>query len=212
MMPIRYFYKKRNIFSSMDNREIRDKLSEGYIHFTAIIEVLGKPKEHVEKALNDYLSKIKESKLIFIKEETSEAKEVEDSMFSTFSEVELMAKGTDALINFCFDYMPSSIEVVEPSILKYSSKALTDFLNDLQTRLHNLDMMVKTTKSKNQALNRNTENLLKNSIKLAVTSGYETVGSISKVLGISEKNLENITDTLVQSGSLKKDGEKLRLK
>ncbi|MFP4117308.1 MAG: hypothetical protein ACLFTR_00110 [Candidatus Woesearchaeota archaeon] len=196
----------------MDNREIRDKLSEGYIHFTAIIEVLGKPKEHVEKALNDYLSKIKESKLIFIKEETSEAKEVEDSMFSTFSEVELMAKGTDALINFCFDYMPSSIEVVEPSILKYSSKALTDFLNDLQTRLHNLDMMVKTTKSKNQALNRNTENLLKNSIKLAVTSGYETVGSISKVLGISEKNLENITDTLVQSGSLKKDGEKLRLK
>ena len=197
----------------MDKKEIREKIFEGYIHFTAIIEVLGKPKEHVEKALGDYLAKIKESeKLIFISEDVSEAKEVEGSMFSTFAEVELMAKGTDAVINFCFDYMPSSIEIVDPDVLKYSSKALTNFLNDLQTRLHNLDMLVKTTNSKNQALNRNTENLLKNSIKLAVNSGHDTLGKMSKVLGISESNLDKIVDMLVEAGSLVKDGDKLKLK
>ena len=197
----------------MDKKEIREKIFEGYIHFTAIIEVLGKPKEHVEKALGDYLAKIKESeKLIFISEDVSEAKEVEGSMFSTFAEVELMAKGTDAVINFCFDYMPSSIEIVDPDVLKYSSKALTNFLNDLQTRLHNLDMLVKTTNSKNQALNRNTENLLKNSIKLAVNSGHDTLGKMSKVLGISESNLGKIVDMLVEAESVVKDGDKLKLK
>ncbi len=197
----------------MEKKEIREKLSEGYIQFTAIIEILGKPKEHVEKTLNDYISKIKESeKLIFIREESSDPKEVEDSMFSIFSEIELMAKGTDAVINFCFDYMPSSIEVIEPNILKYSSSAFTDFLNDLQTRLHNLDMLVKTTRSKNKALNRNTENLLKNSIKLAINSGHDNIESISKVLGISKNNLNAIVDALVQSGALKKDGEKLSFK
>ena len=197
----------------MDKKEIREKIFDGYIHFTSVIEILGKPQEHVVKTLSDYLEKIKESKdLIFVSEETAEPKEVEGSMFSTFSEIELLAKNTDVIINFCFDYMPSSIEIIEPSTLKYSSKDLTNFLNDLQTRLHNLDMLVKTTSTQNQTLNKNTENLLKNSIKLAIKSGNDTVATISKVLGISEQNLENITNMLVEANILEKDGDKLKFK
>ena len=46
----------------MEQREIRQKISEGYIHIRAIIEVLGKPKDYVEKSLTEYLEKIKKEK------------------------------------------------------------------------------------------------------------------------------------------------------
>ena len=83
---------------------------ENIIRCVAIIEVLGKPKEHVEKSMNMYLEKLKkEDYLSILKEEVAEVKKLEDNMFSTFAEMELLIKGPINLISFCFDYMPSSI-------------------------------------------------------------------------------------------------------
>ena len=43
---------------------------EKNIHFRAVIEVLGKPKEHVDSALKSYIQKLKEdAHYIILKEE-----------------------------------------------------------------------------------------------------------------------------------------------
>ncbi len=197
----------------MDKRDIRDKVQEGYIHCSAILEMVGKPEKHVRDTLNKYLDKIEQSKtLILLEKELSEPKQLKDSeMFSMFAEVELLVKGTSNVIWFCFDYMPSSIEIIEPDQLNYSATDFTDFVNDLQSRLHDLDMTVKTVKATNDKLNKNTENLLKNGIKLAITNGHDTVDKVSKVMGVPKENMERIINTLVTAKVIKKEGENLKI-
>jgi len=48
-----------------------------------------------------------------------------------------------------FDFMPSSIEILEPQSLELKSQELTDFLNDLITRLHNYNVIVNNLQAEN---------------------------------------------------------------
>ena len=114
-----------------------------HIRCRTIIEVLGKPKEHVETALNQYIGHIKEdSELVVLNEEYSDVKE-QGKLWSKFAELELVIKGTRKLISFCFEYMPSSLEILKPEHLIMRNAEISNFLNDLQARLHNVDMIVK---------------------------------------------------------------------
>ncbi|MFW6230419.1 MAG: hypothetical protein ACOC32_00145 [Nanoarchaeota archaeon] len=193
----------------MEQREIKEKVSDGHIYFSAILEMVGKPKEHVNGTIRDYVARLKNSENIIIaKEEYHDPKQLEESeMFSAFVELELLAKSTEHVVWFCFDYMPSSIEIFEPESLSYKTQEFTNFLNDLQARLHHIDMNFKKVNVTNQALNRNTENLLKNSIRVAISAGHTKVNDISKVLGIAEENLAKILDNLVENAVLRKSGD-----
>jgi len=116
----------------------------------AIIEILGYPKEHVQETMNrvveivkkDY--KLEDSKI-------HEPKEL-DKFWSTFVELELKIKKIDDLIGFCFDFMPSSIEIVEPSRLNVKTSEIANLFNDLLARLHQYDMIVKNLSAQNKLL------------------------------------------------------------
>ena len=126
-----------------------EKLISEQVHMRCkiIIEVLGKPKEHVEKSLKMYVDKIKnDSELIVLNEEFAEAKEKE-KLWATFVELELVIKGIPKLIAFCFDYMPSSIEIIKPTELSMDKSTIEDMINDLQARLQDVDMMIKKKKN-----------------------------------------------------------------
>ena len=85
-----------------------------HIRCRIIIEILGKPKEHVEKTLRIYVDKIKnDSDLVILNSEFSEAAEKE-KLWATFVELDMIIKGIPKLIAFCFDYMPSSVEITKP--------------------------------------------------------------------------------------------------
>ena len=60
------------------------------ILFRAIVEVLGKPKEHVDSTLKGYLQKLKEnSHYQIVNEELAELKQHEDSeLWMAFAEIE----------------------------------------------------------------------------------------------------------------------------
>ena len=63
----------------MNDKEIRTKIDEGWIRSIVIIEMVGKPKEHVEETLRSYMSTIKEDKdLAVLKEDYAETVEKED--------------------------------------------------------------------------------------------------------------------------------------
>jgi len=178
-----------------------------HIRCKTIIEVLGKPKEHVEKTIKEYVEKIKQDPdLIILKEEFADTKQ-QDKFWSTFAELEMVVKGIPKLIGFCFDYMPSSIEIIKPDELKMNSKETADFLNDLQARLHNLDMMVKQLKNENTFLKRNMDKIIKNIILVSLTKAKLNKEQLSKATGIEEKELKIFLNKLIEEKAIKKEDD-----
>ena len=177
-----------------------------HIRCRAIIEVLGKPKEHVESAIKEYIKHIGEdSELVILKEDYSEIKE-QGTLWTKFVELDLIVKGTSKLMGFCFEYMPSSIEVTKPEHLIMSNAELSSFLNDLQARLHNVDMIVKQLKGENDFLKRNTNAILHNTIMICLKVNSLPIEQISQITGVEQKELEAFIETLVRENKIKKEG------
>jgi len=196
----------------MNNKEIKEKVEAGYIHFTTIIEVLGKPKEHVEQTIKVYVQKIKQNKNIkILKEDYSKVKKVEE-LFSIFVELEVLAKDSTELLFFCFDYMPSSIEVIEPEEIKYKKGDFSAFLNDLQARLHTIDMALKQYKARNTMLIKNSAILLRNIILVFLEQGPRTRKEISQRVGLPEDKIENILKIMIKESRIKKKGKKYEIR
>ena len=187
--------------------DIKEKLNEGYIHCRAIVELLGKPKDYVDNAIKMYVERMKKDKeLIILNTEFSEP-EAKEELFMVFVEVEMLAKNSEKLVWFCFDYMPSSIEVIEPRQIGYKAEEFSNFLNDLQARLHDLDLRLKINIEQNKILKNNATNLMKNIMKLSLMEKDKDITEISKNVGISEEQLEPFLTELIKQGSIEKKGD-----
>jgi predicted transcriptional regulator len=188
----------------MEQIEIDEKVSEGFIHARIIVEILGKPKDHVVNTLKEYIDRITKSKEIFLLKNTiAEAKE-QDNMFSSFADIEILIKGVSNLIGFCFDYMPSSIEVIAPEKMIFNNGTVSSFINDLQAKLHTLDMSLKKANTENTFLKRNIDKLLRNIMNLVVGSKERSLKDISEITGIPQKDAEFLLDQLVKENVIKK--------
>ena len=178
-----------------------------HIRFRTIIEILGRPKEHVEETLKKYIEKIKEdSDLIILKEDYAEAKQ-QETMWSTFVELELVVKGVQKMIGFCFDYMPSSIEILKPEQLTFNNRDMIVFLNDLQAKLHNVDMITKQLNAENNFLKRNMQIVIKNTVMILLKTGNNTEEKLAKFTGVNKEELKLIIDKLVEEKKIKKEGD-----
>tara|TARA_Y100000310_G_scaffold334148_1_gene413207 strand:- start:1457 stop:1930 length:474 start_codon:yes stop_codon:yes gene_type:complete len=124
-----------------------------------VLEIMGNPKEHVESTMEMVLKKVDEFKEVAVlKKNVNPPMEVEPKPFwSSFSELDLEFKDKNTLIGFCFDFMPSSIEIVSPDKFKLERKVYEDFLNDLLGRLHQYDMMLKNVHAQNIILRKELE-------------------------------------------------------
>ena len=184
-----------------------------HIRCRTIIEVLGKPKEHVEKAIKEYTEHIKKDpEFVILNEEYSDIKE-QGKLWSQFVELDLVIKGTSKLIGFCFEYMPSSMEIMKPEHLILSNHELASFLNDLQARLHDVDMIVKKSRAENDVLRSNMNALIQNSILriLEVASFSEvkaiSIEQLSKFTGIDNEGLGIFMEKLLKENKVKKEDE-----
>jgi hypothetical protein len=185
--------------------DVKDKVAEGHIHFVSIIEMMGAPKEHLDKSLKSYVDKLKQSKdLTVIKATFAKPKKPKDQeLWSMFVELDMLAKNASAIAFYCFDYMPSSIEIVEPDKFIYTSKGFSDFFNDMQARLHRVDMLLKNATAENKNLLRNANLFLRNLILIALEKQDRTLEELSKKTGIQPQQLENFVEAMVQEKWLK---------
>jgi len=127
-----------------------------------VIEVLGSPKEHVENVMKQIIEKLEKEKGIKLIEQTTyKAEQQKNKLWSTFADIELYAESIERLLGLCFDYMPSSVEIIEPDELKIKSIDLTNFINDLQARLHRYDMLIKSLNAENILLKRELNKFIK---------------------------------------------------
>jgi len=183
---------------------------DGKIEVRAIIEMLGAPKEHIENTLKEYIDKLKKEGLNITSENYAEAQE-KGKFFSTFAEIELNFEAMDDVLAFCFDNMPSSVEILSPEKLTFEASLLTGFLNDLQAKIHQVDGLIKEVSAKQQLLDNNALNILHNFIHHILKEGEKTTEEISAKIGMGPKETTSFLNVMIKKGLIKEDGGKYSL-
>jgi len=153
--------------------KIKEKIEQGWLHCNIIIEIAGRPADYIKKAMEVVLKGLEKQKDIEIMgKKVHKPKEVDmfkqkpkpknaRKIFSTFAEVELLVKGLSRLMGFVFDFMPSSIEIIEPIHFRLELNDANSIVNDLATRLHRYDASLKTFSMENEILKKQLEELKK---------------------------------------------------
>jgi len=191
--------------------ETEVKSEKTHIRCKVIIEILGKPKEHVEKTLRMYVDKIKQDQdLAILNVDFSNAEE-KDKLFAIFAEIEMVVKGIPKLIGFCFDYMPSSIEISKPEEFTMKASTINDFINDLQARLHSVDMIVKNQRNENDFLRKNMNTAVKNVVLVSLAQNKLDKEHLVKITGIKEEELNIFLKKLVEDKKIIEENNIYRL-
>lgn len=116
-----------------------------------IVEVMGRPPEYLKEALDKHISQLnnrKDVKLVSSKISDTKKIDEEKDLYSSFAEVEVRVLGLGKLLDLVFEFMPSSIEIVDPENLELNCQEATMFLNDLSGRLHKYDDVAKLAQMK----------------------------------------------------------------
>ena len=171
-----------------------------------IIEILGAPAEFITQKLEEHVQKLKDAGVQIITEKYEEPAP-KDNLFTQFVELQIKFPKMVDLLDFCFDSMPSSVEIISPEQLTLDTKDFEDLLNDFQAKLHHADMMLKGLQAQKALLDKNAVNVFHNFIKFACKAP-QTLKELTSLLGMGEKELTPFVDGLVQKGTLKKDGNK----
>lgn len=184
-------------------------MAEQSVKARAIIEMLGAPKEYIEKTLKDYVAKLKDEGLNVLDEDYHEAQK-QDELFSAFVELDIQFKNLTKVLDFCFESMPSSIEIYEPEKLELPAIEFNNLLNDLQARLHEVDMYVKTTEAEKEVLDKNAIQILQNFIITELRHKPQKLEDLSPVVGIPPEQLRAFIDKLVEKGVVVMEDELLK--
>ncbi|MAG78729.1 hypothetical protein CL616_05185 [archaeon] len=113
-------------------------------------EVMGSPKQHVEETLDNVIIKLKELKDVTILNiQKHDAKEMDNKMFSAFADIEFETQEMKKILEICFDFMPSNIEILEPAGVTLDSDDFTEMLNDLLAKQHKYSFVLNKLKTEN---------------------------------------------------------------
>ena len=128
-----------------------------------IYEILGKPPEHIEKTLNEFIDKLGENKGINITqrkvheahvfEKKDEKGELEKTdLFTTFAEVEIEADDLNLIFMIVVNMLPANIEIIEPTLIRITNFDLSQTLSELTIKLHRYDEVAKALTMERYAL------------------------------------------------------------
>jgi hypothetical protein len=206
------------------NKELVEKglLLDGWLKCRVVVELMGKPKEHIDTTMVKYLEQMgKEDGLKIIDIQRAEIQKVDTKaedegmlkeMWTTFSEIIMLVKKPEMLTGFCLNYMPASIEIIEPEVVKLTNRDSTKFFNDLQARLHQLDLVAKQVKSEVLFLRKNVNSLLGNYVTLLLQRQPLNTAQLSSLTGVPDKTLKSFLETFVEQGKVELRGEEYSLK
>ena|SRR3989338_3352622 len=119
----------------------------------AIIEVIGHPENHVNEICIKVLENLKkENGITIIKEETNSAELVKENIFAAHIEVELKFFDISKLLNFCYEYLPSEMQIIDTEKIVLSVNEMNNGLGEMLRRLHSLNLMLHNLNESNKEL------------------------------------------------------------
>lgn len=107
-----------------------------------ILDIVGRPKEHLVETLEKIIGEMDKEKGVIIKsKEIKEPTLMKDqkNFYTTFAEIEVEVEDVLYLAILMFKYMPAHIEIISPEIIALSNNGLNDIFNELVRRLHGYD-------------------------------------------------------------------------
>ncbi len=189
---------------TINEKEAKLLVEEGWIRLKAMFELIGRPKEHVEKQIEEYVKKFAKENIKIIsldREQAQEAGEDEHGKYwSVVAECDLVIENMSKLWVLAINYTPSYIEVLGPKKITISDVELTHFTNELLGKLHYLNSLALLT---NRELDKNRKSLkllAMNAAVLALFSGPKSLEDISKLVGIKEEEMVKIMNELKRKG------------
>lgn len=180
---------------------------KGHLTARTIIEILGKPQKHVEDTIRSVVETVRNRDgTELLKEHIAEPKQIE-GLWSVFAELEVLFKSFEKLAAFCFDFMPSSVELLEPENFTLRNNDISTLLNDLLAGLHNLDMVTKNTRVQADILKQNNEVLLKNLVLVALHYKSHDLKDLAGVVGVKELQLAPFLTRFMDQGLIEQNKE-----
>lgn len=163
------------------------------IHAVIILEILGRPPEHLVETLEEIIKKIDEEKGVeVVNKKVNEPIRVENNkeFYSTFAEVELEAENILYLAMVMFKYMPANVEVISPENIVLTNNGWTEILSELTRRLHGYEELARMIGMENAKMQEKYKEALK------------------KVKEIENKESESNGSKSIESESNKNKGKK----
>ncbi|MCX6709806.1 MAG: hypothetical protein NTV63_02510 [Candidatus Woesearchaeota archaeon] len=165
----------------------------------AIIEILGAPKDYIEKTIRMLIEDVEKVPEISVNSKEFFEAKPQDGLFSTFTEIEADFKDLSILFGFCIDFMPSTVEIIEPVEFSIEGREMTNSLNELIAKVHRMDMVLKNLNAENQLLQKNAALLLRNNVMINLKAGELPLSKLSPEVGVSEEQLKPFLDAMIES-------------
>jgi len=153
-----------------------------------IIEVIGRPPEHLTETLNKIIEGIdKEKGVVVIRKRVNEPQPMKDNQefYTNFVEVEVEVEEILYLVMLMFKYMPAHIEIISPEVIAITNNGLNEVINELARRLHGYDEIARILEVEKNLLEKKLREVLNQkekgtSPKLGQSNGNSSVNSQSK--------------------------------
>ncbi len=165
----------------------REDEKKRVIYSTIILEILGRPPEHLVETLEEIIKKINEEKGVkVINKKVNEPIKIEENkeFYSTFAEVELEVESILYLAMVVFKYMPANVEVISPENIVLTNNGWTEILSELTRRLHGYEELARMIGLENAKMQEKYKEALK---KVKEIENKESGSNESKSIG-SESN------------------------
>ena len=129
-----------------------------------ILEVIGRPKEHLTETLNNVIKELDNEKGVNVKrKKINEPVLMKDQkdFYTSFAEVEIEIKKILDLAILIFKYMPAHVEIIYPEIIALQNNDWNDILNELTRRLHGYDEIARIIQTEKGILEKKLREVLK---------------------------------------------------
>ena len=133
------------------------------IRAVLIIEILGKPPEHLIETLEEIIKQISEEKGVSVTEKKiKEPVPIKDKkeVYTSFAEIEIEVEEILSLGLILFKYMPSHIEILSPELIVLTNNGWTEILNEISRRLHSYDEVARVIQIEKRILENKLRELL----------------------------------------------------
>ena len=142
---------------------ISNKKDKEYIRVALILEIVGRPAEHLTATLKDIIKQIEEEKGVEVMEKIiNEPILIKDQkdFYTTFAEVEVEVEDILYLAILMFKYMPAHVEVISPEMISLTNSGWNDIFNELARRLHSYDEVAGVLNMEKQILEKKLREVL----------------------------------------------------
>ncbi len=136
---------------------------EDGIRAVMILEILGKPPEHLKETLGKMIEAIGKEKGIEVKSsKINEPIELPENkeLYTTFAEVEMEIKSILHLSFIMFKYMPAHVDIISPEEIKVSHNSLNEVFNELARKLHAYDEVARIIHAERKILEQRLKTIM----------------------------------------------------